>query len=562
MVQYEDLTEFKKEQKTSNRWGSIYKLYLNKLFTILIKDKRTWLFNALLLLPLLAGPIIALATPSALDPEEYFSIFSDVMFMGYIGLVIPLFTMYIGTMLFSDEISNRTITFITVRPVNRLELVFVKYLSYLTLVPLFAAIGSLGMYGSFAIFGGFKYFNSALWYMFACVISSIVYGAVFMFVGLAFKRPLWFGLFFIFVWEFVIATFSTTLTKLSIAYYIKSLLVKNPFSGEDSPVIFPGNQAWQFDFYNRGGASVLSLVLVLALIVIIAISLSWAKLQGDRFIVPYQAGRRPGGWKYYIKEIRSYLITFAIIFLAIGVIIGPTTGLEQESTDIKNYNVNISPYVFYDDIEEVTLESMGYASYTSYDFSAGDTLEMDLTISSMNVNYEEMTSWVLLTSKNNFTGFVNETKELWFNYSQKIEWGNESKQFPDLIANYSTMSTNYVNRLDNKKMLEETYTSVTFTTPSRGEYYLVVITTNIDTTETNFFNLRVQGIIDKTLKRIPGYIFGWVLIGFGVITGGLGIYSLITYSSADEIERYEEQVRKFDRKQEEEQMPYQKIEET
>ena len=307
---YNNLTQYEKKHKWSNRFGSLYKLYLSKLWSTLIRDKKTWIFNSLVLLPIIAGPIIALAAGSSLSESEYFELYSDIMFLGYFGIIIPLFTMYIASMMFNDEINDKSITYLTSRPINRFELVIVKYFSYLSIVPIFTVIATGLNYLSFSIFGGFEYFDMALWFLLITFIASAVYGAFFMFIGLLFKNPLWFGLFFVFIWEFVFASFSQTLNKLTIAYYIKSLIVADPYSdpGRGSPAILGINQAFQFWFYNSP-ATTMTFSVVLVVIVIVSITLAWSFLQGDRFKIPYQAGRRPGGWKYYLKEVRSFLIT-------------------------------------------------------------------------------------------------------------------------------------------------------------------------------------------------------------------------------------------------------------
>ncbi|MFW9924428.1 MAG: ABC transporter permease, partial [Candidatus Thorarchaeota archaeon] len=246
---YSNLTKYEKTISWKSRFGAIYRLYISKLWAHLIKDKRTWIFNSFMILPIIVGPILAIVSylqNSTITEEVYFSNYSDVMFVGYFGLIIPFFTMYIATMLFNDENNDRTITYFTIRPINRFELVIVKYLAYLTIVPIFTGLTTGLVYFSFAIFGHFQYFTMALWYFLGAIVAAIVYGAFFMFIGLLFKNPLWFGLFFVLIWEFVFASFSQTFTKLTIAYYVKSLLVtdlapNNPF--ENSPIIIGLNQA-------------------------------------------------------------------------------------------------------------------------------------------------------------------------------------------------------------------------------------------------------------------------------------------------------------------------------
>ncbi|NPE10014.1 MAG: hypothetical protein GNW80_17170 [Asgard group archaeon] len=51
--------------------------------------------------------------------------------------------------------------------------------------------------------------------------------------------------------------------------------------------------------------------------------------------------------------------------------------------------------------------------------------------------------------------------------------------------------------------------------------------------------------VDGEIFRRGGYSFGWILFGFGIITSGISVYSLITYRSSDEIKRYEEQITQY-----------------
>ena len=147
---YTNLTQYEKKHKWSNRFGSLYKLYMSKLWSTLVRDKKTWIFNILVLSPIIAGPIIALAS-QYLDISDYFELYSDIMFLGYFGIIIPLFTMYIASMMFNDEISDKSITYLTSRPINRFELVIVKYFSYLSIVPIFTVIATGLNYLSFSI---------------------------------------------------------------------------------------------------------------------------------------------------------------------------------------------------------------------------------------------------------------------------------------------------------------------------------------------------------------------------------------------------------------------------
>lgn len=544
---YSKLTQYEKKSNWTTRFGAIYRLYLSKLWAVLVKDTKTWIFNALMILPIVAGPIIALATRRTLSYDVFFSTYSDIMFVGYFGLIIPLFTMYIASMMFNDETNDRTLTYLTTRPIHRFELIIVKYLSFLTIVPIFTAVTTGLVYLSFGIFGGFQHWQAALWYFLAAIIASIVYGAFFMFMGLLFKNPLWFGLFFVFIWEFVLASFSQTLNNITIAYYIKSLIVydlhpNDPF--QSSPVIFAGNQADSFAFLGNP-ANAITFSIVLVVIVIVSLTLAWSRLQGDKIKVPYQAGRRPGGWKYYLKEIRSFLITFGILIITLGLVIGPVNGTSKAVRNTSQADLNVQEYPNWNKDATPSLSDMGYASSITYVFSKDDTITVHATKTNAPSILHQIHAMII--EKEIFDNFVEETQVLWMNYQEDYyeSYGNGSLYFPNLITSYTTLANEVLGEADDSVLLflGNTPQSFTFTAPDRGTYYVVAIVTQLSTSESNYFYASISLDITGDVFRITGYAFGWVLFGVGLAIGGLSIYSLATYSSADEIARYEEQLR-------------------
>jgi len=500
-----------------------------------------------MILPIVAGPIMALFTRNSLSYTEFFSVYSDIMFVGYFGLIIPLFTMYIASMMFNDEKNDRSLTYLTTRPIHRFELIIVKYLSFLTIVPIFTALTTGLVYLSFGIFGSFQYWQAALWYFLAAFIASAVYGAFFMFMGLLFKNPLWFGLFFVFIWEFVLASFSQTLNNITIAYYIKSLIVydlypNDPFKG--SPAIFSGNQAAGFSFVGNP-ASALTFSIVLAVIVIVSLTLAWSSLQGDKIKVPYNAGRRPGGWKYYLKEIRSFLITFGILFITLGLIVGPVNGTKKNVRSTSDFDLDIQEWPSWADGTTPSLNDMGYATTITYVFSQDDTI----TVQAVKTNTPGITHQIhsMIIEKDTFDNFVDETQVLWMAYQEDYydAFGNGSVYFPILITAYSILANEVLSEAEDSVLLStvDVPQSFTFSAPEKGTYYVVAIVTYFSTSYSNYFYADVDIDISGEVYRIAGYAFGWTMFGLGLVIGGLSIYSLVTYSSADEIKRYEEQLK-------------------
>lgn len=538
MEKYQKLSEHEKKISWKNRIGPLYRISVGKLWKILVKDKKTWIFEFLMLIPIIVGPVIALTSGGTIKVEDYFSTFIDVMFVGYIGLIIPLFTMYVASMLFSEEISDRTLTYLTIRPVHRIELILIKYLSYLTIVPFFTALGSGLIYLSFALFGGFVYIDSLLWFILGGVVATAAYGALFLFVGLLFKRPLWFGLFFVFIWEFLFANFSSTLNQLTIAYYVKFLVVKGP------PVDFRESQAYQFKFYSGGIASTTTLILVLLMVIVISLTLAWSKIQGDTFKIPYQAARRPGGWKYYLKEIRTFLISLGIILIAIGTVVGPVTGLQQEKTSYYDQEVDFNDMPFFG--AQPGLSEMGFGSNIPLTYSSGDSANITFNIDF--VSHQDYSMYAVLTDEETLQNFVEEARTYWGIYQRDYwEANNTNILYQRLVNNYTSLAQSFVeNNSRHVKLSENSPAKIDIQAEKKTTYSLVVLVTDFDMQEKEAFYSEFTIVIESSTFRRVGFIFGLVLLSCGVLGLGFAGYSFLTYSSADEIKRYEEQVKQYE----------------
>ncbi|NHJ46416.1 MAG: ABC transporter permease [Asgard group archaeon] len=545
--QYEKLTQYEKKHTWKNRFGSLYRLYIGKLINRLFKDGKTWIFNIILLLPIVAGPIVAFAV-DYINADDYYSLYSDIMFMGYFGIIIPLFTMYIASMMFSDEIGDKSITYLTVRPINRFELVIVKYLSYLSIVPLFTVIVTFVNYISFGVFGEFgNYFDMALWFLLAAFISSAVYGAFFMLIGLLFKNPLWFGLFYVFIWEFVLASFSQTLNNLTIAFYLKSLIIFD-FSGSGSPVVFFGNQAHLFSL-SGSPATAVTFAVVLPILILVSLTLAWAILQGDRFRIPYKAGTRPGGWKYYLKEIRSYLITFSVLFITIGIVFGPINGITKPSTSLQSGYIGMShDYRYEPEPTPPDINEMGWGFAHPYTLSKGDDLSLFYSFSSGVYGSSIYTFEGIVCSEAVYEEFYLATQQRWLLYYSQMRNISIAAYYIDLTNDYFDLVDDLVaDSVDSITFNSDTTNPIEIVADEKTDYMFMVVvrhylvTDLFDEIETN-----IDTIIQGEVYRRAGYSLGFILLGAGVFSLGFSIYSLTTYSSEVEIKRYQEQIAKYE----------------
>ena len=208
---------------------SIYQKWAVVRLTLrnLIFRRRTVLMILLAGVPVLAAAALRYWLPigAARPPAHQF--FTG-MFIGlYVYFVVVLAAIFYGSSLFADERSDRTITFLLVRPLPREILVIGKFLVYavgvgvLLLASLAVSYTILsGMEGNAAAFREAVPF---LKHARVVVLGVVAYGAVFTFFGAMLKRPVIAAFFYCFMWESILPYLPIFLKKATLMHYMLSL---------------------------------------------------------------------------------------------------------------------------------------------------------------------------------------------------------------------------------------------------------------------------------------------------------------------------------------------------
>jgi len=188
------------------------------------------------LLALAAGAPIALALVSRLtlssgsavvqingrqiDSE---TLFTTAMTLLYLRFIVPALGVFYGTSLIADEVEEKTITYLFTRPIPRGAIVLGKYLAYIvcaTAVVLPSAALVFMVMVPFPdmapLFGSFARTLGVL------ALGLGAYGAVFLWAGVLFKRPLIGGLLFVFGWEQLAAILPGYMGRLTISHYLQA----------------------------------------------------------------------------------------------------------------------------------------------------------------------------------------------------------------------------------------------------------------------------------------------------------------------------------------------------
>jgi ABC-type transport system involved in multi-copper enzyme maturation permease subunit len=153
-----------------------------------------------------------------------------VFFLQFLSVLVALFY---GTALIADEVDNRTIISLFIRPIRKHWIIIGKLAAYilavlLILIPpiiitfLIIAVGS-------SIPGGFTdSVNIFIKRLGVIVLSLMVYGAIFTFLGTWQKRPVLVGLVFAFGWEKMVMVVPGVIRKFSIIHHLMSLFPNAP----------------------------------------------------------------------------------------------------------------------------------------------------------------------------------------------------------------------------------------------------------------------------------------------------------------------------------------------
>jgi len=154
------------------------------------------------------------------------TLFGILIWLLFVRFVVPVLGVFYGTSLIADEVDDKTITYLFTRPVPRSAVLLGKYLSYLACVVLLVLPSVVVVYFLVVPIGGSigESFPSLVKDLGMLFIGLAAYGAVFAFVGAWLKRPLIVGLVFTFGWESTVLLIPGYLKRLSVAYYLQSLV--------------------------------------------------------------------------------------------------------------------------------------------------------------------------------------------------------------------------------------------------------------------------------------------------------------------------------------------------
>lgn len=151
---------------------------------------------------------------------------TDIYLGLFAGTLLPLATLVISTSALGDEIEDKTLQYLTLKPIARLQIVLAKFVAVLIVgVPIILA----GLATTWLVisWGRLDDMRDMLWPMMAGAIVGVLgFGAIFMLVSLFIQRALLVGIFYVFIWETALSRYLPGIRSFSIRHYTQSTFVR------------------------------------------------------------------------------------------------------------------------------------------------------------------------------------------------------------------------------------------------------------------------------------------------------------------------------------------------
>jgi ABC-2 type transport system permease protein len=204
---------------------------LGTLFTISFKQyvlsKRTRFVIVIACLPVLIS-LFWLYVRYAVAPEvNGYSIFAKIMGNFILGYFTIIVTFLYGNMAIAGEVEEGTLFYILTRPVPKYLLISGKYLSLVCSALVILLPPLVLFYFILVIPDGVSVALRNLGILAQDVelltLAAFAYGAVFLFLGTAFKKSLIIAILYAVVWEAFISFVPLPFRKLTVAHYLYSL---------------------------------------------------------------------------------------------------------------------------------------------------------------------------------------------------------------------------------------------------------------------------------------------------------------------------------------------------
>ena len=210
--------------------GRVFPLALGEM----VRSRRTMFVAVIVGVPVLLAMLARLGGDASVNvtinggrvsPAEMFDTILWVLFLRF---AVPVLGVWYGTSLIADEVEEKTITYLFVRPIRRGTVVVGKYLAYLACTSI-VMLGAVALvYVAIIMGSAFPEDVSLTRALAVLALGLAAYGALFAFMGASLRRPLVSGLVFAFGWEQVALLVPGYLRRFTLAYHLDAVFRESP----------------------------------------------------------------------------------------------------------------------------------------------------------------------------------------------------------------------------------------------------------------------------------------------------------------------------------------------
>ncbi|UCE92078.1 MAG: ABC transporter permease subunit [Methanobacteriota archaeon] len=173
---------------------------------------------------------------------------------------MPVMAMIFGSSLIRDEIDNKSITHVATSPLDRAFAYVGYYLPLALAVSVSMILITTAGFLSFFVQQGVTAAAVEVYLELTAlvVIGAFAYSSLFLAASVWFKKPVFFGLFYAFIWEGFIGSIPGQIQKASIKHYLRSIGSEWIDHGDIS----------EFDASSAGGSAAVIVVLAVFLLIL------------------------------------------------------------------------------------------------------------------------------------------------------------------------------------------------------------------------------------------------------------------------------------------------------
>jgi len=189
----------------------------------LLSTRRVIAMALFAVVPVLLAGSLALARVRTFD----ILLFQVLMVPLFLQVVLIFVTLVNATAVIREEIDDNTLPYLLTRPIGKPAIVVSKYVGYLGTVLILLIPSVVLAYVITEAYSGVPIGSDADvlgGFLAVTVLGSAAYGALFLFISVLLRKPLAVGLMIGFLWESVVGSIPGNVPKLSIIYYLRSIL--------------------------------------------------------------------------------------------------------------------------------------------------------------------------------------------------------------------------------------------------------------------------------------------------------------------------------------------------